>query len=168
MQCRPSDAPPLHGSIGAAMRYGISAAALVVRDNRLLLVNHREAGRYDFWLPPGGRLEGSESILDCARRETREETGLLVEPGQILYVQEFTEPGYHFVKFFILCSGFSGELTLENKDADESWLVDAAFLSREKLRGLDVYPAVLKADFWAELESGLQRTRYLGLERIEY
>ena len=149
------------------MRYGISAAALVLQDSRLLLVNHRERGRYDFWLPPGGRLEGSESIFDCARRETLEETGLIVEPDRIVYVQEFAEPGYHFVKFFILCSGFSGKLTLENRDENESFLVDAAFLAREELWELDVHPAVLREEFWADLESGPQQTRYLGLERIE-
>jgi ADP-ribose pyrophosphatase YjhB (NUDIX family) len=150
------------------MRYGISAAALVVQDNELLLVNHLERGRYDFWLPPGGRLEGSESIMNCARRETLEETGLTVEPDRILYVQEFAELGYHFVKFFILCSGFSGELTLENRDSDGSFLVDAAFLSREELGQLDVFPAVLKDEFWEDLERGLQITRYLGLERIRF
>jgi len=150
------------------MRYGISAAALVVQDNRLLLVNHREAGRYDFWLPPGGRLEGSESIIECARRETLEETGLVVEPDHILYVQEFAEPGYHFVKFFILCRGFSGELTLENRDEAESFLMDVGFFSREELRGMDVRPANLPGEFWADLESGLRQTRYLGLERIEF
>jgi 8-oxo-dGTP diphosphatase len=42
------------------MRYGISAAALIVHEQQILLVNHRVAGQYDFWLPPGGRLEGEE------------------------------------------------------------------------------------------------------------
>jgi len=149
------------------MRYGISAATLVVRDDRLLLVNHREAGRYDFWLPPGGRLEGDESILDCARRETFEETGLVVEPDRILYVQEFVEPGYHFVKFFILCSEFSGELTLSNRDTDESWLVDVAFFLQQEMQDMNVLPPVLKAQFWADLAAGLKQARYLGLETIE-
>jgi 8-oxo-dGTP diphosphatase len=149
------------------MRYGISAAALVERDARLLLVNHREAGRYDFWLPPGGRLEGNESIMDCARRETFEETGLVVEPDRILYVQEFVDLGYHFVKFFILCSGFSGELTLRNRDADESWLVDVAFFSQQEMQGMDVLPPVLEGQFWADLAAGLPQARYLGLETIE-
>jgi hypothetical protein len=57
---------------------------------------------------------------------------------------------------------------LENRDADESWLVDAAFFSREELQGLDIRPPVLKSEFWADLEAGLPRVRYLGLERIEF
>ncbi|MGD8904918.1 MAG: NUDIX domain-containing protein [Anaerolineae bacterium] len=150
------------------MRYGISAAALVLDDDRLLLVNHREPGAYDFWLPPGGRLEGSESILDCARREAFEETGLTVEPERILYVQEFVEPGYHFCKFFILCKGFSGELTLANRDADESWLVGAAFFSQQEMQGMEVLPPVLKGRFWADLAAGNRQTVYLGLEAIEF
>ena len=88
----------------ADQRYGISAAALIVQDKRILLVRHREAGSYDFWVPPGGSLEGAESIFECAQRETIEETGLSVELGHILYIQEFWEPGYHFCKFFIFSS----------------------------------------------------------------
>lgn len=150
------------------MRYGISAAALVVDGDRLLLVHHREAGSYDFWLPPGGRLEGDESILDCARRETFEETGLMVEPERILYVQEFVEPGYHFCKFFILCRGFSGELTIANRDADESWLVAAGFFTRDEMQGMLVHPDILKGQFWADLAAGLRQTEYLGLQEIEF
>ena len=121
------------------MKYGISAAALVVRDARVLLVNHREPGCYDFWVPPGGSLEGSESILECARRETFEETGLEVELERILYIQELWEPEYHFCKFFILCKAFSGNLVLANRQQEESFLVDAQFLSRADLQAITVY-----------------------------
>ena len=54
------------------MRYGISAAALITQQQRLLLVNHRKRDQYDFWVPPGGKLQSDESIFDCARRETKE------------------------------------------------------------------------------------------------
>ena len=150
------------------MRYGISAAALVVHEGRVLLVNHREAGQYDFWLPPGGGLQGAESIPDCARREAREETGLRIEPGHILYVQEFREPGYHFVKFFLTCASFEGDLTLDNREPGEEFLVDARFFSREEVQDLAVYPQILKDRFWVDLEAGDNFTRYLGLEEIRF
>ena len=150
------------------MRYGISAAALIVRNEQVLLVNHRETGRYDFWVPPGGGLQGSESIFECARRETLEETGLDVELDRILYIQEFWEPGYHFCKFFILCKSFRGDLTLANKEQAESFLVDARYFAQDDLRGLPVYPEILKDLFWDDLKAEYPVTRYLGLEQIRF
>ena len=148
------------------MKYGISAAALIVQKNQILLVNHRENGKYDFWVPPGGSLVGSESILDCARRETLEETGLTIELGQILYIQELWEPGYHFCKFFILCTTFSGDLTLANKEPDETFLVDTRFFSQEALQNMTVFPTILKDQFWLDIQAEIPLTRYLGLEKL--
>lgn len=133
-----------------------------------MLVNHREEGAYDFWLPPGGSLEGDESIFDCARREAFEETGLCVNLDRIVYLEEYVEPGYHFCKFFILCRGYSGELTLANKDADEGYLVDARFFSREELQGLEVYPEIIQDRFWRDVEAGFPQMRYLGLQEAKY
>ena len=59
------------------MRYGISAAGIVVEDDEVLMVHHVGPG-YDFWTLPGG-LEGNESVFDCAKRELAEETGPAVE-----------------------------------------------------------------------------------------
>lgn len=150
------------------MKYGISAAALIIQNSQVLLVNHKETGKYDFWVPPGGRLVGRESILDCARRETLEETGLTIEPGQILYIQEFWEPGYHFCKFFIRCNAFSGDLTLANKEDSESFLVDARFFSREALQEMTVFPTILKDQFWQDIRTETLLTGYLGLEKLLY
>ena len=136
------------------MRYGISAAALIVRQKQLLLVNHRKNGQYDFWVPPGGKLQDTESIFDCARRETMEETGLSVELDRIIYIVEYAEPGYHFCKFFIRCKRFDGTLTLANREPGETFLTD-------------VRPAILKDCFWDDLEVGFPETRYLGLEEIK-
>jgi 8-oxo-dGTP diphosphatase len=148
------------------MRYGISAAALLVRDEQVLLVHHRQAGQYDFWVPPGGSLQGEETILDCARRETSEETGLQVDLDRIVYIQEFVQPGYHFCKFFVLATAFSGALTLAKREPGEGFLVDARFCSREDLHHFTVHPEILKDQFWRDLEAGFPVVRYLGLERI--
>ena len=149
------------------MRYGISAAALTTHHDRLLLVNHREHGQYDFWVPPGGKLQGSESIFDCARRETMEETGLSVVLDRIIYIVEYTEPSYHFCKFFIRCKRFDGNLTLANREQGETFLVNARFFSKADMEGIDVRPTILKDRFWDDLEAGFPETQYLGLEEIK-
>lgn len=141
---------------------------MIVQNENLLLVHHFEKGKYDFWVPPGGALKGNESILDCARRETLEETGLTVESGEILYIQEFWQPDYHFCMFFIFAGSFRGSLTLKNKDSDESFLVEARFFSRAELGRLNVFPIILKDGFWKDIGIEPLPARYLGLEEIRF
>jgi 8-oxo-dGTP pyrophosphatase MutT (NUDIX family) len=148
------------------MRYGISAAALIIHEQQVLLVNHRGAD-YDFWVPPGGKLEGTESIFDCARREAWEETGLEVHLDRIVYIQEFVEPEYHFCKFFILCRSFGGHLTTAHRVDDEHFLVDARFWVQHELQRIPVFPPILRTQFWHDLQHGFSETRYLGLEHVD-
>ena len=50
----------------------------------ILLLNQDAGGRS--WSLPGGKLEDGESIAEALVREMKEETGLDVEPGRLLYV----------------------------------------------------------------------------------
>ena len=147
------------------MQYAISAGTIVLREGQLLLVHHRSEG-YDFWLPPGGRLRGEESIFDCAVRETQEETGLLVTPERILYVEEFVEASLHFVKFWLLATDPGGDLSVAGRDPDEVHLIEARFVSRDAMRALVVCPRTLQNGFWDDLANGFPQTRYSGLHRI--
>lgn len=148
------------------MRYGISAGALILKDDKLLLLHHYEAGKYDFWVPPGGRLEGAESIVDCARRETLEETSLRIEPKHIFYIEEFYEPEYHFCKFFFLCDIVGGKISTERKDVDEGFLIEARYFTRDEVQELNVFPAILKDGFWEDIQAKNPATKYLGLQII--
>ena len=55
-----------------------AAGLLVVRDDRVLLLERAHEPRVGFLDVPGGFLEAGESFERCARRELREETGLRV------------------------------------------------------------------------------------------
>lgn len=57
------------------------------------------------WAFPGGHLEFGESILDCAERETLEETGLHVRGVKIAGVANsvFTDAQLHYVTLFVQC-----------------------------------------------------------------
>ena len=147
------------------MRYGISAAGIVVVDKKVLLAHHVEPS-YDFWTLPWGSLEGDESVFECVRREMAEETGLAVELGRIAYIQEFVEPDYHFCKFFVVCPSYSGNLTIKKRTEDEDNLVGIRFLSKKEIDDLEVYPEVLHDDFWNDYQDGFPETKYLGLQRI--
>lgn len=111
-------------------------------------------------------MKGNESIFDCARRETYEETGLTIEAGPILYIQEFWQPDYHFIKFFILARSFKGKLTTKNREKDEHFLVDARWFSKIELQETTAFPEPIKDEFWKERLSEPVTARYIGLEKI--
>lgn len=53
------------------------------------------------WDLPGGGREGTESPLDCALRETREEFGLIIDPASIVWSRAYPganpdDPETHF------------------------------------------------------------------------
>jgi 8-oxo-dGTP diphosphatase len=69
----------------------VRCSAVVFRDQEVLLVG-RVHDRDDDWVLPGGTPRPGESMASCARRETLEETGLIVEPARIAFVLESKGP----------------------------------------------------------------------------
>ena len=66
---------PEHPGGGATPpRRAFSVAVYARRGDRVLVIEHR---RLRTWLPIGGELEAGETPLEAARRELREETGLV-------------------------------------------------------------------------------------------
>ena len=155
-------------SLSIAMQYRIRGAALIIQDKRLLLIKSLTPQTGEIvWVPPGGEMVGSESILECAAREAFEEAGVSVELDRIVYLQDFIqqEPSTHTFEVFIFAKSFSGTPTTENVIglSDESDVLEARFLSREEMREIIVYPEVLKDGFWNDLEEGFPSARYLGV-----
>ncbi|MCA8915730.1 MAG: NUDIX domain-containing protein [Planctomycetes bacterium] len=73
----------------------IDVSVVILFDGPRMLVNRRPEGSYfgGWWEWPGGKREGDESALQCARRELREEIGYDA-PGLREYaVREVDYPG---------------------------------------------------------------------------
>jgi 8-oxo-dGTP pyrophosphatase MutT (NUDIX family) len=70
----------------------VGAAVLVLdHERRLLLMRRTDNG---FWGVPGGSMEPGESLEETAIRETKEETGLVVEQLDLFGV--FSGPGLYY------------------------------------------------------------------------
>ena len=116
------------------MRHRIRAAAIVVEGDSILLVQHQHddiSGGQSWWVPPGGGVEGEESLFECAKRETLEETGLSVELDRIAYIREFVEPGYHHCEVFLVADSYSGTLVTGNNPGTGVFDVDHIIKGRE-------------------------------------
>ncbi len=144
----------------------------MVKDNRLLLVKHQHpVTGFEWWVPPGGRLEDGETIYECAKRETYEETGLTVELGEIIYLREFIdlENARHNLEIFILASTFEGKPTTTHlipEDLDAAYIKEVRFLSQQEMKGVTVFPEILKDVFWKDLNSGRRpKFKYLGQQK---
>jgi 8-oxo-dGTP diphosphatase len=57
---------------------GNRSCAAIIKDDSILMVRQTYKGN-TFWTFPGGRIETNETPLDCAIRETKEETDLEIE-----------------------------------------------------------------------------------------
>ncbi len=119
---------------------GVGAVIVAQRDgeNRVLLIRRGTPPLLGEWSLPGGVLECGETLREAAIREAREETGLNVEPGEMLGVYERViraEDGrvrYHFVLIDFLCRPASGDLKAGSDAAEVRWF------TREELPALNL------------------------------
>ena len=125
--------------------------------NKVLLVKNRDQ---DFWYPPGGGWDyDKENIVECAKREVFEETGLKVKISKLLYVQEFHDaPGSVSLETIWLATPSSKtELNELHVDHDVDGKVETArWFSKEELRTVKVFPERLKSTFWQNINRFLQ------------
>ena len=88
----------------------LAVRAIILRDDRLLLVNAWK-GRTHLWTCPGGGVEVHQSLPEALAREVREETGLVVAVEEPCLVNEFHDPRgtFHQVDIYFRCTIVSGD-----------------------------------------------------------
>ncbi len=84
----------------------LAVRALILHEDRLLLVNAYPGGASDLWCAPGGGVEAGRSLPDNLIREVHEETGLVIQVGLPALINEFHDPdsGFHQVDVFFRCA----------------------------------------------------------------
>ena len=105
----------------------VGVGAVIVDPGRVLLIKRGSPPLQGEWSLPGGAVELGETLRAAAEREAREETGLVVEAGEVLEVLDRIIPGkdgmpqYHYVLIDFLCSVKGGELRAGGDAADARW-----------------------------------------------
>lgn len=67
------------------------------RQKQVLLIKRAKPPAQGLWSVPGGKLEAGESLVECCRREVKEETGLDVNVLSIVAVVERRIENFHYV-----------------------------------------------------------------------
>jgi len=108
----------------------VGVGAIVVHRGRVLLIRRGQAPRKGQWSLPGGLVELGESLQDALIREIREETGLAVEPVELVelidrIIVENRRVRYHYVVADYLCRVRGGRVRAASDAAAVRWVVPA-------------------------------------------
>lgn len=128
----------------APMPIRLATRAVIVQNDRLLIVNAWAGNTSDLWCAPGGGAEPHASLPENLAREVHEETGLTVEVGPPCLVNEYHEPatGFHQVEIFFRCRVVAGEISAEWQDP-EAIVTRRRWVTREELATLRHKPSSL-------------------------
>jgi 8-oxo-dGTP diphosphatase len=107
----------------------VGIGAIIIEGDHIVLVKRAHPPIQGHWSIPGGVLEVGEMVREAAVREAREETGLIVEPGELLGVYDRIlrdaehRVQYHYVLVDFLCRPIGGELLAASDAAEVRWFI---------------------------------------------
>lgn len=145
----------------------ISAGAIIIQEDHVLLVRYDGAGGRSYLVGPGGGILGNEGIHQAVVREVREETGLEVSPQKVIFVEDLLSRRHRIVKIWFLCNLIGGHLT-NTEGALEEGITDAAWYRRDELLNEVVYPPELLSYDWDAFPQHNWESKYLELRETDF
>ena len=96
---------------------------IINNEGKVLLGKRKGSHGSEAWAFPGGHTESGETFIDCAKRETLEETGLRLETLNSGPVTRdfFEDLNVEYVTHFIVAKYTEGNPEVREPDKCESW-----------------------------------------------
>ena len=127
--------------------------ALIIENDRILLVERGREPLKGYWSLPGGAVETGERLEEALRREVREETGLevdavhMVEIFERIMADETGAVKYHYILIDYICRITGGMVQASDDASRAEWFTEDEIGALRITRGT---PAVIaKAFVWA-------------------
>jgi ADP-ribose pyrophosphatase YjhB (NUDIX family) len=131
----------------------VGIGGVILHENQVLLIQRGQEPLKGEWSLPGGALELGEALEQGIRREVLEETGLEIEPLQIVEVldrivrDEAGKVRYHYVLVDFLCRVTGGSLCCASDAAAAQWVRREELNSHSKYRVAPFTVAVIDKAF---------------------
>jgi len=118
-----------------------AVSALIIMDDRVLLVKRGSAPSGGLWSLPGGRIEPGETMKEALAREVMEETSLQIEVDDLagaydVISREGDEIAYHYVIITFRARVVDGELMAGSDASDARWISESELNSCQMTPGL--------------------------------
>ncbi len=116
-----------------------SVYAIVTQNDKILLLNTKSTGTFSL---PGGGVEPGERMAEALRREVREEAGIDIEIGELVFFsEEFfhyepTDESFHSFRFFFGCRPITMDLHSDDQ-VDDGEVERPRWIKIESLRSKD-------------------------------
>ncbi len=101
----------------------VVVGTIPVWQDNVLLCKRAIHPRYGFWTLPAGFMELGETCAEGAQRETLEEAGLHIEPGDLFSVIDV--PQHNQVHVFFLCQVANPALAPGQETLEAHWVPEA-------------------------------------------
>ncbi len=144
----------------------VSVKAVIIQDDKLLVTKNTDPWGIFYLLPGGGQMPG-ESLHEALKRECREEIGVEVEIGDLVFIRDYIarnhefaeiEPDIHQIELMFLCTLPEDQVPHNGVQPDTSQ-ISVEWLSLRDLETHRIYPKAIKRYLVLPIQT---RAIYLG------
>ena len=129
----------------------IAAGGLTFKDDSVLLVRYRDNSGGTYLVGPGGALEDDENVVHAIIRETKEETGITVQPQIVVVIEDLMCSRFKMSKVWMICEVVDGVIR-RTEGAEKEGIIEVGWFTRERLAGEVVFPPTLIQHDWSQLQ----------------